>query len=71
MNRAQFGRLTARVFGLDPALVDGVPTASLGLHARRPRSAGLSTRKAAGLVRTPLLDPEEGLVTMRDARRAA
>lgn len=71
INRAQFGRLTARIFGLDPGLVDAVPTAALDLRAKRPRSAGLSTRKAAGLVRTPLLDPEEGLVTMRDARRAA
>jgi dTDP-4-dehydrorhamnose reductase len=71
INRAQFGRLTARVFGFDPALVDAVPTAALGLRAKRPPSAGLSTRKAAGLVRTPLLDPEEGLVTMREARRAA
>ena len=71
INRAEFGRLSARVFGLDPELVEGVPTAALGLRAKRPQAAGLSTRKAASLARTPLLDPEAGLVTMREARGAA
>jgi dTDP-4-dehydrorhamnose reductase len=69
INRAEFARIGARVFGLDPGLVDAVPTAALGLKAPRPHAAGLSTRKAASLARTPLLDPEEGLITMRDAAR--
>ena len=71
IKRSEFGQLGARVFGFDPALVEPVPTALLGLKAPRPRAAGLSTRKAASLSRTPLLDPEEALVMMRAAGRTA
>ncbi len=69
VNRVEFARAAARVFNLDPDLIEPTPTAALGLKARRPRRAGLSTAKAAALARTRLLDPDEGLEAMRVARR--
>ena len=68
ITRVDFARTAARVFGLDPALVEPTPTDALGLKAPRPRHAGLSTAKASALLTTRLLDPEEGLVTMRESQ---
>ena len=67
LNRVEFARTAARVFDLDAALIEPTPTDALGLKAARPRKAGLLTGKAASLARTKLLDPEEGLWTMRAA----
>lgn len=39
--RDAFGRIVAEVFGLDPALISGVPTAQLGQAAARPLDGGL------------------------------
>ncbi len=69
VNRVEFARTAARVFELDPGLIEPTPTDALGLEAPRPRKAGLLTGKAASLARTRLLDPEEGLRTMRAAGR--
>jgi dTDP-4-dehydrorhamnose reductase len=43
MDRPAFARALATAFGLDPALIDSRPTASLGQDARRPLCGGLST----------------------------
>jgi dTDP-4-dehydrorhamnose reductase len=67
LNRYEFARAAARVFGLDPTRITPTPTAALPLKARRPRAAGLATDKVRRLVRTPVLDPEEALAAMRAA----
>lgn len=41
LTRAEFARRVARAFGLDPSLVDGVPTSELSLIANRPRDSSL------------------------------
>jgi dTDP-4-dehydrorhamnose reductase len=44
---AAFARRGAEAAGLDPALVEGCPTAVLGLRAQRPGNSALSTERGA------------------------
>jgi dTDP-4-dehydrorhamnose reductase len=64
--RDELARLVARVFGLDPSLIDAVPTARLGQHARRPLRGGLRTDRLASVLSGPLLGPGEALARLRD-----
>jgi dTDP-4-dehydrorhamnose reductase len=63
-SRYEFAVRAAQVFGLDPSLVESVPTASLKQLANRPLQAGLRTKKAATILKTKLLTYGEGLETM-------
>lgn len=48
-SRLEFARIAAQFWGLDPALILGVPTSSLGQKARRPLIAGLPIKKLLSL----------------------
>lgn len=50
MDRMQFAREVAEVFGLDTGLIDPVSTASLGQAAARPLHSGLKTRRLEELM---------------------
>lgn len=64
LSRLEFARMAARTFGLESELVMSVSTASLGLKAARPRSAGLLTSYAASLLGAPLPDAQQSLHAM-------
>lgn len=68
VDRAEFAREAARVFGGDPGLVEEVDTASLAQLAPRPLQAGLKVDKAAALVPDLLLGYREGLRRMASER---
>jgi dTDP-4-dehydrorhamnose reductase len=61
LSRYDFAMKAAKKFGYDPALISPVTTESLGQKARRPSRGGLKVEKAQGLLKTKLLDVEEGL----------
>jgi dTDP-4-dehydrorhamnose reductase len=65
MDRHAFALEVCAAFGLDPGLVEGITTASLGQPARRPLRAGLVIDRARGLLKTPLRAPAEALADMR------
>src|SRR6185503_9909181 len=69
VNRVEFAVAAARAFGLDPALIEAVPTAALGQPAPRPFQAGLRVDRATAFLRTRLLDHVEGLRAMREDQR--
>ena len=50
LDRLQFAQVVAGFFGLDPALVAGLPTAALGQLAARPLLSGLATSRLETLV---------------------
>lgn len=62
--RPEFARRAAEAFGLDPGLLDAVPTDALGLAAPRPRGAGLRTDRLRALGRS-LPPSRDGLAAMR------
>ena len=59
--RDVFARLAARAAGFPDSRIRGVATEAMGLRARRPHRAALSTAKATSLLQTPLMAPLEGL----------
>jgi dTDP-4-dehydrorhamnose reductase len=65
MSRAQFARLTAETFGLDPALIEEVSSKDFSPPARRPKNASLVTEKVRRLVSTPLWGARQGLEHMK------
>ncbi|MBI5210919.1 MAG: SDR family oxidoreductase [Elusimicrobia bacterium] len=70
MARLAFARQVAAVFGLDAALLVGVPSVRAAGHAPRPKESSLETAKVAGRVRRALWGAREGLSDML-RRRAA
>lgn len=60
----------ARILGLDPSLLDAVPTSALGQKAARPLAAGLRTERlrAMGI---PMKGVDEGVRAFAAARAAA
>jgi dTDP-4-dehydrorhamnose reductase len=66
VDRYEFARAAARVFGLDEGLLRPVETRDLGQPARRPLDAGLVSDKAQALLPFPLIGYEEGLRRMRE-----
>lgn len=71
LERPEFARRTAVAFGLDAALIDAVPTATLGLSARRPLRAGLRTEKLRAFLGHSLPGSPDALAAMREAEPAA
>ena len=65
--RPEFARRAAESFGLDPNLLDPLPTAALGLAAPRPLGAGLRTEKLRAFLGHGLARSVDGLVAMRQA----
>ena len=65
LDRFAFARLACDVFGLDPALLEPVTTASLRQRAARPLQAGLRVDRARAALDAPLRPPAEGLRAMR------
>jgi dTDP-4-dehydrorhamnose reductase len=63
MLRSEFALLAARELELDSDLVRPTPTGDLGLLARRPMGAGLSTSRVRAACRV-LLAPREGIARM-------
>jgi dTDP-4-dehydrorhamnose reductase len=68
--RPEFARRAALAFGLDPTLIDPVPTASLGLRAARPVNAGLRTDRLRSVLGRALPTSALGLAAMRDTEPA-
>ena len=66
MARDGIARLICDVFGLDPRVVEAVPSARMGLAAVRPPSAGLGVDLARRLGLGPLVGPREGLRALRE-----
>ena len=63
--RSEFAKALARVFGLDPAMIVPVPTASLKQRAQRPLRGGLRTDKLYGLLGAEAISLEEALKRLR------
>jgi dTDP-4-dehydrorhamnose reductase len=61
LSRYDFAVQVAKKFGYDPALISPVTTQSLGQKAKRPSRGGLKIEKAQRLLKTKLLNVEEGL----------
>jgi len=71
LSRYAFARLAAETFGLDPALVVPIPTASLDQPAPRPLRAGLKMdRFRQAFPSVPVLSAAEGLARLREQLRA-
>lgn len=64
VGRLELAREAARAYGLDPGLIDGVPTAALGQKARRPLRAGMRTAKARARLGRELVDYKKALRLM-------
>lgn len=67
--RDAFARLVAEVFGLDPSLVEPVPTRELSQRAVRPLLGGLRTDRLARQLGHPLLAPRPALLRLRERLR--
>lgn len=70
LSRADFGKALAKVFGLDPALVEPVATSALQQRAQRPLRGGLKTEKLSQLLGTQAMPLEEALNRLRRQWRA-
>ncbi len=70
LTRVDLGRSLAQVFGLNPELIVGVPTAGLGQRARRPLQGGLKTDKLTSLLGTEPMPLSEALKRLRRQWRA-
>lgn len=67
VTRLAFAKLIAKVFDLNPALIDGIDTASLKQPAPRPLFIQLRRDKLIkALGRDPIRSPEAALIAMRD-----
>jgi dTDP-4-dehydrorhamnose reductase len=61
LSRYDFALKVAQKFGYDPSLISPTTTESLGQKAKRPSHGGLKVDKAQNLLKTKLLNVEEGL----------
>ena len=68
--RDVFGRIVAEVFGLDPALISGVPTAELGQAAARPLDGGLLCERYRSHFGTSPVRPVRAALAELRAQRA-
>ena len=64
VSRYEFACHAACVFGLDGSLIQPVQTSDLHQPARRPLKAGMTTLKAQGVLKTPLISYQSGLTAM-------
>lgn len=71
LERPDFARRAAAAFDLDARRIDAVPTASLGLAARRPLRAGLRTEKLSAFLGHDLPASTVALAAMRAAEPPA
>lgn len=71
LSRADFARLLARAFALDPDLVVPTPTEGLGQQAARPLEGGLRTERLQGLLDTEPMAIGEALKRLRRQWRAS
>ncbi len=71
VRRLDFALMAARVFGLDPRLIEPRATAELDFLAPRPLDAGLRTDRLAKSIGHRLADPEAALAEMRATERGA
>jgi dTDP-4-dehydrorhamnose reductase len=71
LTRPDFARRVASAFSLDGALLDAVPTASLGLLAPRPTNAGLRTDKVRRVLGHGLAPSATALADMARAEPRA
>ncbi|HEV2010430.1 MAG TPA: SDR family oxidoreductase [Candidatus Limnocylindria bacterium] len=65
LSRDGFARMIADVFGLDPTLIEPIPTAQLAQPAARPMRAGLRTDKIQAATGMSFLPTREALETLR------
>jgi len=63
--RSEFGKALAKFFGLDPEMIQAVPTAGLKQRARRPLHGGLKVEKLNRLLGTEAMPLEEALKRLR------
>lgn len=61
ISRHEFALKIARRLGADPSLVTDVRGEELSDRAPRPKDVSFNTDRARGLLRTPLLDSDDGL----------
>ncbi len=71
LSRADFARVLARAFAVDPGLVTAVPTSELGEVAARPLEAGLRTELLRDVLDTAPMPLDEALKRLRRKWRAA
>ena len=64
VNRYEFACEAAKVFRLNPGLIQSVATSELGQPAPRPLNAGMLIDKVAAQVPVPLIGYREGLTVM-------
>ncbi|MBM4067437.1 MAG: NAD(P)-dependent oxidoreductase [Planctomycetes bacterium] len=71
LHRLDFARLVCQVFALDRRGIEGVPSATLGQPAPRPRFIGLCRDKLiAALGCDPIRHPQQGLQALRKEMEA-
>jgi dTDP-4-dehydrorhamnose reductase len=70
VNKHDFGVRLARIFGLDPSLVEPVGAAQAALRARRGRQLCLNVDRVERALGAPLPTVEEGLTRFRDLRES-
>ncbi|MBI2987266.1 MAG: lipopolysaccharide biosynthesis protein RfbH [Deltaproteobacteria bacterium] len=63
--RSEFAKALARVFGLDPAMIVPVSTASLKQRAERPLRGGLKVERLSQLLGTEAMSLEEAFKRLR------
>lgn len=71
LSRADFARVVARAFALDPDLVEPTTTAELGQAAPRPLEGGLRTERLQALLDTEPMPLDEALKRLRRQWRAS
>ena len=66
LSRSDFGRLVAEIYGLDPKLIEDIPTSALGQLAPRPLNGGLrSDRYARRFGHPPVRSVRAALTDLR------
>lgn len=70
VSRFAFAKLACDVFGIDPSFLRPRCTSELGQRASRPLRGGLDTGKARAVLATPLLNPRDGLESMKERLRS-
>lgn len=66
ITRFDFAVLVAKTWGLDPALLESVPSSRFSSPTPRPRQSSLLTAKVRGVARTALMGPASGLAHMKN-----
>jgi dTDP-4-dehydrorhamnose reductase len=69
-SKFEFAQKIAKVFNLNKGLINAISVDDINLKAERPRNISLNIDKAKGLVKTKLLNIEEGLQRFKELKES-